>query len=444
MRRFLIAIGAVVTVCITLIGGVSMISGFLLEPEVDTFPQSTASSFASTNFASTNIVSEGHPSSHDPDVLKISEATDMKTDSGVSLYQQISLQFTEDFSDITQSTESASLTVSEAVSEAIASPFVIVTRNIFLYTGPGLHYEQIGPLKAGNAVRLRACNPGCTWYQLDSGAWVPGEGLSAPPLDLPIFDIEAIPTASAPVVFVWPTPTPTPPPTPTPEWNGPRAKEYAILRQGPGTVYDRVGVVAPGAPLRIVAQNPAGDWYQLENGAWVAAFLLDRKPGELPIATNIPPRPEGARDLEVTFSSPWYACHQSSTLFATPFGEEILQWVYRSFRITMTIRNLNTAPLLPIYKPTRWILTDGSSEFAETVSWVEPGLRYPAERQRILYYDDSSLPETWYLLTLRRDQWVRAVEFEWNGEVYRTEFSLEEARAHQNYKDCGAPRDAEN
>uniref|UniRef100_A0A7C1JX98 SH3 domain-containing protein n=1 Tax=Caldilinea aerophila TaxID=133453 RepID=A0A7C1JX98_9CHLR len=433
MRRFLIAIGAVFAICIILIGGVFTISGFSSEPGID-IPQSTASSFAPTN-----IVSDEHSFPHDLDVSEMSESINMKADSDTLLYQK-SFQFAGNVSNIAQPTESASLMVSEAA----AAPFVVVIRDVFLYTGPGLDYEQTGSLKAGNAVRVRACNPGCTWYQLDSGTWIPGEGLSAPPLDLPIFDIEAIPTASAPVVFVWPTVTPTPLPTPTPEWSGPRAKEYAILRRGPGTIYDRVGVAVPGAPLRVTAQNQAGDWYQLENGAWVAAFLLDRKPGELPIAANIPPRPAGARDLAVTFSSPWYACHQSSTLFATPFGEEILQWVYRSFRVTMTIRNLNTAPLLPIYKPTRWILTDGSSEFVETVSWVEPGLRYPAERQRILYYDDSSLPETWYLLTLRRDQWVRAVEFEWNGEVYRTEFSLEEARAHQNYKDCGAPRDAEN
>jgi len=433
MRRFLIAIGAVFAICIILIGGVFTISGFSSEPGID-IPQSTASSFAPTN-----IVSDEHSFPHDLDVSEMSESINMKADSDTLLYQK-SFQFAGNVSNIAQPTESASLMVSEAA----AAPFVVVIRDVFLYTGPGLDYEQTGSLKAGNAVRVRACNPGCTWYQLDSGTWIPGEGLSAPPLDLPIFDIEAIPTASAPVVFVWPTVTPTPLPTPTPEWSGPRAKEYAILRRGPGTIYDRVGVAVPGAPLRVTAQNQAGDWYQLENGAWVAAFLLDRKPGELPIAANIPPRPAGARDLAVTFSSPWYACHQSSTLFATPFGEEILQWVYRSFRVAMTIHNLNTAPLLPIYKPTRWILTDGSSEFVETVSWVEPGLRYPAERQRILYYDDSSLPETWYLLTLRRDQWVRAVEFEWNGEVYRTEFSLEEARAHQNYKDCGAPRDAEN
>jgi uncharacterized protein YraI len=431
MKRFLIAIGAVFVICIILIGGVFTISGFSSEPGIDT-SQSTASSFAPTN-----IISDEHSFPHDLDVSEMAESTNMKADSDTSLYQK-SFQFAGNVSDIAQPTESASLMIPEVV----AAPFVVVIRDVFLYSGPGLNYEQIGPLKAGNAVRVRACNPGCTWYQLDSGAWIPGEGLSTPSLDLPILDTEATPTASAPVVFVWPTVTPTPPPTPTPEWSGPRAKEYAVLRRGPGTVYDRVGVVVPGAPLRVTAQNQAGDWYQLENGAWVAAFLLDRKPGELPIAANIPPRPAGARDLAVTFSSPWYACIQSVSAFADDQGENVLQWVYRSFRVTMTIENLNTTPVLPVYRPTRWIITDGTRDRIETTSWREKDSKPVANRQPILYYQDVSRPETWYLLTLEREQWVKAVEFEWNGEIYRVEYTLDEARNQQNYRDCGAPRNA--
>lgn len=322
--------------------------------------------------------------------------------------------------------------------------YAVILEHTALYAGPDFGEEQHGQLGVGNAVRLKACNPGCTWYQLEKKEWIPAEVLSVRPIDLPVVDPNES-VVTEPVLIAWPTVTPTPTPTLVPEWKGPRAKEYAILRRGPGTVYERVSVVAPGTPMRVVAQNLTGDWYQLENGAWVAAFLLDKNPTEsLPVAQNIPPRPEGARDLEVTFSSPWYACHQSSTTFSTPFGEEILQWVYRSFHITMSIHNRNTAPVLPIYKPTRWILTDGLSQFVETTSWVEPSLFSPAERQRILYYDDSSLPETWYVLTLQREQWVQAVEFEWNNEIYRAEFSLEEAKSQQNYKDCGAARNMEN
>lgn len=337
-----------------------------------------------------------------------------------------------------------SSSLSSVSTAGVASNYAVILEQTALYAGPDFGEEQHGQIGVGNAVRLKACNPGCTWYQLETDDWIPAEVLSARPVDLPIVDPNEL-VATKPMVIAWPTVTPTPTPTPVPEWNGPTAKEYAILRRGPGTVYERVSVVAPGTPMHVVAQNSTGDWYQLENGAWVAAFLLDKSPKEpLPVAQNIPPRPEGARDLEVTFSSPWYACHQSSTKFSTPLGEEILQWVYRSFRITMSIRNLNTAPVLPVYKPTRWIITDGFSQFVETTSWVEPSLRPPAKRQRILYYDDSSLPETWYLLTLRREQWVKAVEFEWNGEIYRAEFSLEEAKTQQNYKDCGAARNVEN
>ena len=421
IKRLTTALVAVLVIAAVLIGGTWIFSTQLLE----------------------NISEEFHPSAH---ASSLSDHPSESISGGGHDLQGSTTEFGSFPSADTARPEpsSSSSFASSVPAKIIDANYAVILKHTALYVGPDFGEEQRGQIGVGNAVRLKACNPGCTWYQLETEDWVPAEVLSSRPADLPIIDPDRS-ALTEPIVIVWPTLTPTPTSTPVPEWNGPRAKEYAIIRRGPGTVYDRVSVVAPGTPIRVVAQSPAGDWYQLENGTWIAAFLLDRRPKEpLPIAENIPPRPEGARDLEVTFSSPWYACHQSSTLFATPFGEEILQWVYRSFRVTMTIRNLNTAPLLPIYKPTRWILTDGSSEFVETVSWVEPGLRYPAERQRILYYDDSSLPETWYLLTLRRDQWVRAVEFEWNGEVYRTEFSLEEARAHQNYKDCGAPRDAEN
>lgn len=53
------------------------------------------------------------------------------------------------------------------------------------------------------------------------------------------------------------------------------AKRAANLRAGPGTTYALVGTATAGQPLAIVDQTPAGDWYQLANGAWIAAFLVD-------------------------------------------------------------------------------------------------------------------------------------------------------------------------
>ncbi|MCS6825354.1 MAG: SH3 domain-containing protein [Caldilinea sp.] len=436
MRRLLLAVAAVSIVCIVLIGGVSMMSAFWAGPGANT-PQSTANPLTPTN-----IVADEFSSTHDLTLLEPSEITSTEADStGITYPLMENVSNAADLaSDIEQSIGSAGVVSSNSE----VAPFVVVLQDAFLYAGPDFGYERTGSLKAGNAVRVQACNPGCTWFRLDSNRWIPGEALGDPAVDLPVVDVEATPTAAAPAVFIWPTVTPTPLPTPTAAWSGPRAKEYTILRRGPGTIYERVGVVAPGAPLHVIAQNQAGDWYQLENGAWVAAFLLDKRPGELPVAVHIPPRPADARRLAVTFSSPWYACIQSVSAFANDEGENVQQWVYRSFRVTMTIENLDTTPVLPLYRPTRWIITDGVVDSVETVSWRAKDSRPAAHRQSILSYQDVSHPETWYVLSLQREQWVKAVEFEWNGEVHRVEYSPDEARNQQNYRDCGPSRSDPN
>jgi hypothetical protein len=48
----------------------------------------------------------------------------------------------------------------------------------------------------------------------------------------------------------------------------------ANLRAGPGTNFAVVGGVRPGDRLSITGQNAAGDWYQLDDGKWIAAFLV--------------------------------------------------------------------------------------------------------------------------------------------------------------------------
>jgi len=70
----------------------------------------------------------------------------------------------------------------------------------------------------------------------------------------------------------------------------PKANVNANLRAGPGTVFPKVGGVPAGTPLNVVARNPAGDWYQLENGAWIFAKLVDNAP-TVPVAAVIPTPP---------------------------------------------------------------------------------------------------------------------------------------------------------
>lgn len=48
----------------------------------------------------------------------------------------------------------------------------------------------------------------------------------------------------------------------------------ANLRAGPGTNYAIAGTVKAGQAVTIVGKNDAGTWYHLDNGKWIATFLI--------------------------------------------------------------------------------------------------------------------------------------------------------------------------
>jgi len=108
-------------------------------------------------------------------------------------------------------------------------------------------------------------------------------------------------------VGIEPTPTPTTPPTSTttsaPDNTEPTANLNANLRGGPDTTYDIVGSTRQGQVLNIVACNPACDWYQLADGAWIAGFLVDNAPANLPTITVDEPASASAA-VEVNTSTP--------------------------------------------------------------------------------------------------------------------------------------------
>lgn len=89
------------------------------------------------------------------------------------------------------------------------------------------------------------------------------------------------PTATQQPPTSTPVPTATQPPTATAEPAGPRTNAGANLRRGPSTAFDVAGAMPEGQPLSLVAA--AGDWYQLEGGQWIAAFLVEDAPAGLPI-----------------------------------------------------------------------------------------------------------------------------------------------------------------
>jgi hypothetical protein len=84
------------------------------------------------------------------------------------------------------------------------------------------------------------------------------------------------------------TPTRTPVATPTPSGTTATVLRDANLRAGPGTTYAVVGGVKIGDRVTIVDANSTGDWYELSNGNWIAAFLVDVTTTTLPTPTTTP------------------------------------------------------------------------------------------------------------------------------------------------------------
>lgn len=76
------------------------------------------------------------------------------------------------------------------------------------------------------------------------------------------------------------------------------ASQIVNLRGGPGTNYDVVGQLNPGAAYRILAKNEAGDWWQVDKGngesAWIIGQLVNTGGDiqSIAVAENIPAPPE--------------------------------------------------------------------------------------------------------------------------------------------------------
>jgi hypothetical protein len=90
-----------------------------------------------------------------------------------------------------------------------------------------------------------------------------------------------------------PEPVASAPPKATkaaPTTGQPVANANANLRAGPGTSFAVIGSAKAGQPLKLVAKNPAGDWLQLDTGAWIFGRLVAAAP-DLPVAEDIPTLP---------------------------------------------------------------------------------------------------------------------------------------------------------
>jgi N-acetylmuramoyl-L-alanine amidase len=174
---------------------------------------------------------------------------------------------------------SSSLTVRSTIAQVRLTIEAIVLRDANLRLGPGVTYPIIGTAQAGQLVTVT--DEEGAWYQLSTGEWIAKVLVAATAESR----VVAFRLAEAPAF----------------------ANRAANLRSGPGSTFTLVGTAQAGQALAVVGRNPAGDWLQLQSGAWIAAFLVDRvavglpvigeEPTPLPVAqnatTSILPTPTG-------------------------------------------------------------------------------------------------------------------------------------------------------
>lgn len=218
-------------------------------------------------------------------------------------------------------TAETGVTATTGVTTPVVTRVTVITGTIAitanLRSGPDTTFDVVRTINAGQTVTVVARNADGTWYLLNNGLWLAAlliENVQGqPPLatealvtalraenaitsTAPLTPTAAV-TATSPVTTTTVT-TSTPPtstgPTlvPTPiapqpaaqAVQPPRVTVDANLRSGPSITYPVIGGTVTGQEVTIVARNGDGSWLRLDNGGWVATFLLANPP----ITTTVP------------------------------------------------------------------------------------------------------------------------------------------------------------
>lgn len=179
-----------------------------------------------------------------------------------------------------------------------------VSQAVVLRSAPIPAAPVVGMLRRGDTVALAGCDAEVLWCQTEDESWLLAYMLDILPADLPILDHpgltiktvkDALPPTPEPFTPPPATPTPavqslalllpTPTPTTVPAYIETTVNEVANLRAGPGTDFAIIGKATPGDIVQVAGQNASGEWYQLADGAWIAAFLVEPPIAPPPVVT---------------------------------------------------------------------------------------------------------------------------------------------------------------
>jgi hypothetical protein len=136
---------------------------------------------------------------------------------------------------------------------------------------------------------------------------------------------------------------------------------------------------------------------------------------------------------------------------------------YRSFEIDANITNRSNKPVEILLKPARWIITDGTRDVISDLAWEYVSApsttyaykqlddvlkRYAVPRKQITQWQaqgktvtlqpGGSVAQTFIAFPLGKGEWVKGVDFAFNGQTYHQDFDIDPYGTDHNYvQDCG-------
>ena len=212
----------------------------------------------------------------------------------------------------------------------LAAVQAVVRLDANLRSGPGIEFERVDGVFAGDELSVVGQSVDGEWYLLDRDAWL-FTALVVEAVDVPVVSEDGATdlTASSETDEEQPDADEEQPETdeeqpeageeqpetdeeqpeageeqPETDEEQPEAGEEqpeaddgqpqpvviaplgANLRSGPGVEFDRVEGIEQGQVLTVVAQDSGGDWLKLDSGLWIFAALVDNVPEDLPVESE--------------------------------------------------------------------------------------------------------------------------------------------------------------
>jgi uncharacterized protein YraI len=173
-------------------------------------------------------------------------------------------------------TETPTLTATPLQPTPTAAPLLFsgtLTIKVNVRSGPGIGFDSLGQLEAGEKVQITVRDSSGAWYQILYPAAPQGRGWVT---------AQYVTVAAGTVIPLDATPTPA----------GPvgRVIQRLNVRSGPGTSFDTLGLLEPGVVVSLTGKNATASWFQVVYPAgpgghgWVTAqYVQTDSSADLPV-----------------------------------------------------------------------------------------------------------------------------------------------------------------